>query len=236
MLKTGFRYSGDLVIIDVEGDINVDAANFVESIGWSLSRGYKKILCNLEGVNIVDYVGVSLIAVAYKNVVNHKAEMRICNIPAHVSRLFTAVGLDQIFDYFIAEEQAIKSFQDDKRIARVLAKKFRRRFKRVKIPGQVEYKSKGSFNDSFYRGNIINVSAVGVFMEGNHIFPIGEILTTRLKFADFSIEVDTRVIWIADSSIQFFTSQALGLEFYHISTEDQNKIVDFVERHLSNLD
>ena len=232
MLRVNFRYTGDLVVLDMEGDINVDAANFVEAVGWSLSRGYKKILCNFEAINIVDYVGVSLIAVAYKNVINHNAAMRACNIPAHIVRLFVAVGLDQIFDSYVSEEEAIKGFQDDRRIARVLAKKFRRRFKRVKIPGTIEYQSKGAFNTALYTGKVLNISAVGVFMEGAHLFPVGEILTTRLDFEKFSINVDMRVIWIADGAIQYFSGQAMGLEFYHIDAESQTKIIDFVERHI----
>lgn len=235
MLKTGFRYSGDLVIIDFDGDITVDASNFVEAIGWALARGYKKILCNFEGINIVDYVGISLIAVSYKNVVNHKSEMRICGAPAHVVKLFTAVGLDQVFDYYLSEDQAIKSFYDDKRIARVLAKKFRRRFKRVRVRGEVEYQSKGALSDTFYKGSLLNISAVGVFVECNHIFPIGEILNTRLKLDELSMELDTRVIWIADHSIQVFDAMAMGLEFYHISPDNQTIAADFVERHLSRL-
>jgi len=101
MLKISFNTIRDVMVLEFDGDINVDAANFVEAVGWSLAKGYKKIVCNLEGVNIVDYVGISLIAVAYKNVINQKAELRICHVPTHVARLFTVVGLDRVFEYFL---------------------------------------------------------------------------------------------------------------------------------------
>ena len=235
MLKISFNVQRDVMVLEFEGDINVDAANFVEAVGWSLAKGHKKIICNLEGVNIIDYVGISLIAVAYKNVINHKAELRMCHVPVHVARLFTVVGLDRVFEYFLDEEQAMKSFHDEKRIARVLSKKFRRRFKRISISGTVEYQRKGAFDDTFYKGKIVNVSAIGIFASCDQIFPVGEILTTRVNAEDFKIELNTRVVWITDRQVQKDDPHSMGFEFYHISAENQSAIVDFVERHISRL-
>lgn len=235
MLKISFNTVSDVMVLEFDGEINVDAANFVEAVGWSLAKGYKKIICNLEEVNIIDYVGISLIAVAYKNVINHKAELRMCCVPTHVKRLFTVVGLDRVFEYFLNVEQGVKSFHDEKRIARLLSKKFRRRFKRISINGTVEYQRKGAFDDTFYKGKIINMSAIGIFASCDQIFPVGEILTTRINAEDFTIEINTRVVWITDRQIQKNDPHSMGLEFYHISTKDQNAIVDFVEKHLSRL-
>jgi len=235
MLKISFNTVRDVMVLEFEGDINVDAANFVEAVGWSLAKGYRKIVCNLESVNIIDYVGISLIAVAYKNVINHKAELRMCHVPAHVARLFTVVGLDRVFEYFLDEDRAMKGFHDEKRIARVLSKKFRRRFKRISINGTIGYRRKGAFDDTFYEGKIVNMSAIGVFASCGRIFPVGEILTTQINAEDFKIELDTRVVWIADPQIQKDDPHSVGLEFYHISSENQSAIVDFVERHLSRL-
>ncbi len=233
MLSVNFHNHGDVVVLGLEGDINVDASNFVEAVGLALARGYKKIVCNFSEINLVDYVGVSLIAVAYKNVINHKAEMLICGVPAHVARIFAVVGLDRVFESFSGEDQALKNLQNERRITRVLSRKFRRRFKRIGVRGTVEYRSKNSFSDTFHTGGIVNLSAIGVFALVEHVFPIGEIVTTRLISEDLTLELDTRVVWIADSEMQQLKSAAMGLEFYHIDADKQKQIVDFVEKHLA---
>jgi len=233
MLTVSFVGAGDTMIIELEGDINVDASNFVEAIGWSLAKGFKKIICDFDEVNIVDYVGVSLIAVGYKNVINHKAQLRICRVPGHVARIFTVVGLDRVFDFYTERRQALKSFQDDKRIGRILSRKFRRRFKRIAVSGLVEYRRKGSFDDTFYRGAIINISAIGIFVDARQIFPVGEILTTKILAGDLKLQIDTRVVWIGDDQIQSFDRHSMGLEFYHIDAAAQGKIIEFVDRHVS---
>ena len=62
--------------------------------------------------------------------------------------------------------------------------------------------------------------------------------TSILKSVDSSenkyIEVDAKVVWIADKEIQPLESPAMGLEFYKISGESQEAIIDFVDKNLAS--
>ncbi|MCP4653186.1 MAG: STAS domain-containing protein [Candidatus Omnitrophica bacterium] len=230
-MKINFRDKPDAIIIDLEGNINVDSSDFVEAIGWVLAKKSKNIVCNFKNVNLVDYVGISLIAVAYKNVMNHKGQMKIFNLPHHVVKLFSVVGLDRVFDYYTTEEGALKSFTNDKRISRILKRKFRRRFKRISFPGNITFKDKNS--SKIYKGKIINLSALGIFVLVNKLFPVGEILTINLNIPGVPLlGVDTKVVWIADKDIQRAERNCLGLEFHNIDSQTQEKIINFVEKHL----
>ena len=72
MLEIKLRQFGNCIILDLCGRIDVDSANLVEVVGQCVRDGYVDILCNLEDIQIVDYMGISVVVIAYKEVVNHQ--------------------------------------------------------------------------------------------------------------------------------------------------------------------
>lgn len=235
-MKINIREKDDVAILDLEGSIDINSSDFVETVGLVLITKSKNILCNFEAINLIDYVGISLIAVAYKNILNHKGIMKLCNVPTHVQKLFSIVGLDKVFNYYENEEEAIKSFTEEVLFSHILEQRLRRRFKRIPLHNTIEYKQKYSPKEVFYKGKIINLSAIGVFIAAEKVFSIGEILTTRIDLAPAPgvIEVDSKVVWEADSEIQPMESPGMGLEFYDINPKVQEQIINFVEKHLTH--
>ena len=65
------REKENVVILDLEGIIDINSSDFIETVGTVVKNKAKSIICNFEKVEAVDYTGVSVIAVAYKNVLNH---------------------------------------------------------------------------------------------------------------------------------------------------------------------
>ncbi|MDP2905745.1 MAG: hypothetical protein Q8O22_05530, partial [Candidatus Omnitrophota bacterium] len=61
MLEIRLRQKDNIIILDLSGRIDVDAANLVETTGQVLRDGYLDVLCNFEEVEFIDYVGVSLV-------------------------------------------------------------------------------------------------------------------------------------------------------------------------------
>ncbi|MBL7210676.1 MAG: hypothetical protein ISS32_02705, partial [Candidatus Omnitrophica bacterium] len=55
------RRVDDVIVLDLAGRIDVNAAILVEIVGNCVHEGYKDILCNFEAVDFVDYMGVSVI-------------------------------------------------------------------------------------------------------------------------------------------------------------------------------
>ncbi len=235
-MKINIREVENIVILDIEGSIDINASDFVETVGWALVTKSKNILCNFEGINLIDYVGISLIAVAYKNVLNHKGKMKLVHVPSHVQKLFSVVGLDKVFDYYENEETAIKSFKEEELFSHILEQRLRRRFKRVPLQRTIEYKQKYAANLAYLKGKIENLSAIGAFIIAEKIFSVGEMLTTRLHLEPVPgiLEVDAKVVWEADKEIQPVESPAMGIEFHDISQRAQEQIIDFVERNLSH--
>lgn len=235
-MKIGIREQNNIVILDLEGSIDINASDFIETAGRALVQRTKNILCNFEGVNLIDYVGISLIAVAYKNILNHKGRMKLCNVPTHVKKLFAIVGLDKVFTYYETEKEAIESFKEEEIFSQILDQRLRRRFKRIPLKNAIEYKQKFSPKDTYFKGKIINLSAIGTFVIADKIFSIGEILSVRLHLLPTPgiLDVDTKVVWVADEEIQPMESPGMGLEFYNISAQKQEQIIEFVEKHLTH--
>ncbi len=236
-MKINVRQKQNVVVLDLEGNIDINASVLVETVGKVLDNKLSDIICNCGGVNLVDYVGISLIAVVYKNILNHQGSLRLCNVPCHVMKLFSIVGLDRVFYYHATEEEAFEALQKDKRIEHVSRQPLRRRFKRIPLKAAIEYKQKFVRGQQWHKGKIINLSAEGIFMTAEEIFTIGEVLVTRVYLLPQPgiIEVEARVAWTADKDIQAQDYPGMGIEFINISSQQQRQILEFVERHLSQL-
>lgn len=233
MLEIEVRVIKSVAILDLAGAIDIDAALFIEKIGWCLENGYREIICNFENVATVDYAGLSVLAIAYKDVINHKGRIKFLDVAAHVKKIFNLVCLDRVFDMYDDEKTAIKSFEEDTVIAEIQKKQLRRRFKRLPLDIDIEFKAKAK-EESFNHGKVLNLSAVGLLVFADKIYPLGELLRIRLMLAPKpgTVELDAKVVWLVEKELQPHLYPGMGLEFYKIDAKTQKDIVEFVERNL----
>ncbi len=233
-MKINTREKNDVIILDLEGDIDIDAGNLLENTGWIMGSKTNKLILNFENVNLVDYVGVSLLAVIYKNTLNHQGKMEIYNVPGHVKRLFSIVGLDRIFTYHNSEEEAIRTIAQERPDKD--QQPLRRRFKRVPINLEIKYRPKISQEKEWRKGKIINLSGDGVFVSTRELFPVGQNLETIIALTPKPglLEIDARVVWLSDKDLQPNDFPGMGLEFENIKGEIQKMIITFVEKHLTH--
>lgn len=233
MLEIDFRRFKSIAILDLSGGIDIDSANFIEMVAWCLGNGYRDVLCNFENVNLVDYAGLSVLAIAYKDVANHKGRIKLVHLPAHVRKVFGMAGLDRIFEVYEDEEFALKSFEEDRIISEIQKKQLRRRFKRLPLDIDVEFKSSLK-NEKYSPGKVLNISGVGLLVFAEKTYPLGEILDIRLALLPKPglLELQAKLVWLVQKEIQPQIYPGMGLEFYNIDHETQKKIIEFVERNL----
>lgn len=229
------RHKNNVAILDIRGNIDINASQLVETVGAVLNTKITTVIFNFENVNLVDYVGVSIIAVVYKNILDHGGSLRIYNVPAHVAKLFSIVGLDRVFYYYASQEEALAAVEEEQQGA-AERQPMRRKFKRVDLNAVIEYREKFSKDPGFYRGKIINLSADGAFAATGQLFPVGEELLARLHLMPQPgiITIEAKVSWVADEEIQPEYYPGMGLEFHNIPSSTQEGIIRFVERHLSS--
>jgi anti-sigma B factor antagonist len=233
MLEVGLRRINAVAVLDLSGEVNIDSSVFIEKVASCLESGCRDLLANFENVTTIDYAGLSAIAIAYKNTVNHKARMKFINVAVHIRKLFNLVCLDRVFEIYTDEQSALQSFEEERNIVAIQKKQLRRRFKRLPLDIGVGFKTKSE--DKFRQGKVLNLSGVGMLVFVDKVYPLGEMLEIRLSLAPSPgpLEINARVSWLVDKKIQPQIYPGMGLEFYHLDQEVQEKIVEFVERNLA---
>jgi anti-anti-sigma factor len=227
------RESGNITILDIEGNVDINSSDIIESVGNFLNLGRTNFIFNLENVNIVDYSGLSVLAIAYKNVLNHKGKARFINVPAQVTELFKMVKLESVFETRADEESAINSFFEDSAEFAHL----RRRFKRLDMHLKAKYWVVGSQKrPKVFEGDVVNMSAAGLCIFSKYTFPVNSQLEIELihrgdiKFMDAA----ARVIWIADKELQPHFYPGMGVAFVHLSQENERLIIDFIDKNITH--
>jgi len=235
MLEIRLRQKDNIIIMDLSGCIDVNCANLVEVVGQCLRDGYTDILCNLEDVEGIDYMGISVVVIAYKEVANSQGRMKFVNIPVHLRGVFAVSGMDRVFEVYATEELALNSFREDKAIENIKKMQLRRRFKRLPIDLKIELKSKKSNSPSCLKVDILNLSAVGAFIFGCDKFKLGDEVILKMRLAPKKEEIilEAAVVWVPDKEVQPHEYPGIGVEFRNISPEVQQELIDFIERNLS---
>lgn len=231
------RQRGSIIILDLSGRIDVNSANLVEVVGQCLRDGYNDILCNFEEVDFIDYMGVSAIVIAYKEVTNNNGRMKFVHIPAHLKGVFSIAGLDRVIDTYATEDIAINSFREDKVIDNIKKMQLRRRFKRLPIDIQVELKEKYEKGAACQKGELLNLSAIGAYIYGCSQFRLGDGIILKIKLPPKNEEMDleAKVVWLSDKQIQPHSHPGMGVEFCNTPAPVQQKLIEFIERNLSMM-
>ncbi|MFH0855941.1 MAG: anti-sigma factor antagonist [Candidatus Omnitrophota bacterium] len=229
------RQNNNVIILDISGRIDVDSANLVETVGQLVHDGYNDILCNLEEVDFIDYMGTSVIVIAYKEIINNRGRMKFCNVPAHIRNIFCIAGLDKAIDMLASEEQALNSFKEDKIIEEIKKMQLRRRFKRLPIDIKIELKVKSAKNPVCLKLDVLNLSGIGAFIFGCDKFRLGDevILKMKLPPKKEELELEAKVVWIPDKQVQPHSYPGIGVEFVNLPAPVQEKLVEFIERNTS---
>ncbi len=229
------RRKGNIIILDLVGRIDVNSANLIETVGQCIREGYCDILCNFEMVEFIDYMGISVIVIAYKEVMNSSGRMKFSNILSHLKGLFSVAGLDKVIDVYATEDLALESFKEDKVIENIQKLQLRRRFKRLPLDIKIELKDKNAKVPKCVNADILDLSAVGAYIYGCNQFKLGDEVVLKFKLLPKleEIELGAKVVWLSDKQVQPHLHPGMGVGFYNISGPAQGKLLEFIERNLS---
>lgn len=229
------RQKEGAIILDIFGRIDVNSANLIEVVGQCVHDGYTDVICNFEEVDFVDYMGISVIVIAYKEVVNNGGRMKFVNVPVHIKGVLMVAGLDKIIDFYTGEDLAINSLREDKIIEKIKKMQLRRRFKRLPIDIKVELKAKYEKSPECLKLDVLNLSAIGAYIYGCNKFKLGDDVILRFKLGpkQEEVELEAKVVWLPDKQVQHRLYPGMGVEFNNISSSVQKKVLEFIERNLS---
>lgn len=220
-------------IIDVEGRIDINSSDIIETVGWLVNTGKVNIILNLENVDLVDYNGLSILAITYKNILNHKGKFRLLHVPLSVAELFKVVKLDAVFEAYSDEEAAVHSFfeADTEKIH------LRRKFTRLDIHLTVKYTVTGSDKSpKSFTGQVLNISAAGLYIYTTNTLPINTALDLEFSLPHLpaALVANGRVVWLADKEIQPHAYPGMGVAFAHLTSDKEKAIIDFIDKNITH--
>ena len=227
------REENDVHILDIDGRIDINSSEIVEMVGWLVNSGKLKIIFNFENVDIVDYNGLSILAISYKNIVNHKGRLKLLNVPLSVVEMLKVVKLDSVFDIYSDEETAINSFCESEAQRLHL----RRKFPRLDIHLNVKYKMiSDAKNAKIFAGNVLNISGAGIYIYTPHTLPIGTLLDLQFSIpgSPAILEATGRISWLADKELQSHAYPGMGVSFSHLTAEKERAIIDFIDKNVTH--
>ena len=112
MMKAGLRQAGEVAVLDLAGKITIGEGDVVlrDRVHELLDAGKSKILLNLQGVTYMDSAGIGELVACYKRAREKGGSVRLLNPSGKVSDLLQLTKLEQVFDTFRDEKEALKSF------------------------------------------------------------------------------------------------------------------------------
>jgi anti-anti-sigma factor len=236
-MEINLRAKENVIILDLRGTLDVNAALFIEAVGQCLREGYSDILCNFEEVGLIDYMGISALVIAYKEVSNRGGRLKLANVAMQYRNLFAVAGVDKVIEQFPSEELALLSFKEEKAIEDIRRMQLRRRCRRLPVDIKITVRRKFSREPVCEDAEMINVSGVGMYVFGCHKFTLGDevSLSFSLPPRNEPLEIDATVVWLADKQVQPHLYPGIGVSFKGITPQLQESLIEYVERNASCL-
>ena len=111
-MKTKVRNIGNVAVVDLTGKITIGEGDVVlrEEVNKLLESDTKSILLNLNGVTYMDSAGIGELVACYKRAAETGAKLKLLNPSGRVSDLLSLTKLQQVFDIYNDEKDALVSF------------------------------------------------------------------------------------------------------------------------------
>lgn len=112
MMKAQLRSSRDVAVLDLSGKITIGEGDVIlrDKVHELLDSGKTKILLNLQSVTYMDSAGIGELVACYKRAREKGGAVRLLISSGKVFDLLQLTKLEQVFDTFRDEQEALKSF------------------------------------------------------------------------------------------------------------------------------
>lgn len=227
------REVNNINILDIDGRVDINSSEIIETVGWLTTTGKANLILNMENVDIVDYSGLSVLAIAYKNAVNHKGGLKFIHVPLAVIELFKVVKLDTVFEVYTEEGEAVNSFYREE----IEKAHLRRKYKRLDIHLVVKYRMTADQKKAkLFDGQVLNISAAGIYVYTPYTLPINSMVDMEvlLPNTNHTLETTGRVVWLTDKELQPHYYPGMGISFVHLTAEKEKAIIDFIDKNITH--
>ena len=109
------REVGDVTILDLRGRLVLDDGDllFRDRVNELVGKGRKKLVVNLRDVTYIDSCGIGVLISKLVSVRNKGGDLKLVQLSPRSHRVFDICRLDNVFEVFESEDEAIGSFPSD---------------------------------------------------------------------------------------------------------------------------
>jgi anti-anti-sigma factor len=238
-MKIKLKHIKDIAVLSIEGRIDINSSGLIEAVGRLLKKGSAKIVIDMKDINFIDYNGLSVLAITYKNALNNKCVMKLCGISLQIQELFRIVKLDDIFEIYNDLDEVLEVFTHKATVnkRKVFEQPWRRRFIRLDLDMPIVYRlTKGpryKAGDNLYSGRMANLSGAGLFIRSIQLLPLGSKVLLEIVFekGQDPKQFQGTVIWLADKGFQPELYPGMGVAFTGLSSYAQETVIEYIEKH-----
>ena len=113
-MEVSARYRDNVAILDISGEIIGDARfDLNKVIQEEVEADRAGLILNLEEVPMMDSVGLGMLVAAYTSLTRKGAKVALLNVGRSVRYLLVVTKLDQVFEKYDDEDEAIESFKKE---------------------------------------------------------------------------------------------------------------------------
>jgi anti-sigma B factor antagonist len=111
-MKANIRHHGKVTVVDLSGKVTIGEGDIKlgQAIGGLLEEGRKHLVLNLGGVSYMDSAGIGELVACYKRAAEKGATLKLLNPNGKVQDLLILTKLQEIFDIYQDEREALASF------------------------------------------------------------------------------------------------------------------------------
>ena len=111
-MKATVRQTGQVSVVDLSGRITIGKGDIVlrERVHELLENGQRKILLNFEKVPYMDSTGIGELIAGYKDANKKGGTIKLLKASGRVRELLELTELDEVFETFRDEQEALSSF------------------------------------------------------------------------------------------------------------------------------
>lgn len=111
-MKATVRQIGQVAVVDLSGRVTIGEGDVVlrEVVTELLENGQKSILLNMEKVKYMDSAGIGELVACYKRAKEKGGTVKLLNPSGKVYDLLQLTKLEEVFDTFRDEKEALVSF------------------------------------------------------------------------------------------------------------------------------
>ncbi len=111
-MKATVRKLGRVAVVDIAGKITIGEGDVLlrEKVQELLDAGESRILLNLEKVKYMDSAGIGELVACYKRAKDKEGTVKLLNPSGKVYDLLQLTKLEEVFDTFRDEGEALGSF------------------------------------------------------------------------------------------------------------------------------